>query len=230
MLKIRELPSAERPRERLQNQGPSALRESELLAILLRTGTSGISAVQLGEALLKKFYSLDGIAQAALRDLAQIKGVGITKAIQLKAAFEMGSRLRRQLVQQRKIETPDAVYELLGEELKTLQYESVRVILLNAKRLLISIEEISRGLLDQTLAHPREVFSSAIARRAHAVILVHNHPSGDPSPSIADMQMTQTLLEASRILEIALFDHVIIGKKTVDFPEGWFSFRSANRL
>ena len=230
MLTLRDIPTAERPRERLQNQGAAALREAELLAILLRTGISGMSSVDLAEILLKKFQGLDGIAQANLRDLAQIKGIGLAKAIQIKAAFEMGSRLRRQLVQQQKVDSPNLVYELLGEELNALQYESVRVILLNAKRLLISIEEISRGLLDQTLIHPREVFSSAIARRAHALILVHNHPSGDPSPSAADLQMTQTLLEASRILEISLFDHVIIGKKTPQFPDGCFSFRAAKRL
>lgn len=230
MITLRNMPLAERPRERLQNQGASALREAELLAILLRTGISGMSAVDLAEILLKKFQGLDGIAQANLQDLAKIKGVGLAKAIHIKAAFEMGARLRRQLVQQQKIDSPALVYELLGEELNVLQYESVRVILLNAKRHLISIEEVSRGLLDQTLIHPREVFSSAIARRAHALVLVHNHPSGDPSPSAADFQITQTLLEASQILEIMLFDHVIIGKKTSQFPEGWFSFRAAKRL
>ena len=230
MLTLRDMPTTERPRERLQNQGAAALREAELLAILLRTGVKGVSSIELSEILLKKFQGLDGIAQASLRELAQIKGVGLTKAIQIKAAFEIGSRLRRQLVQQQKVDNPDLVYDLLGEELNTLQYESVRVILLNAKRLLISIEEISRGLLDQTLVHPREVFASAIARRAHAIILVHNHPSGDPSPSTADMQMTQTLLEASQILDIMFFDHVIIGKKTSQYPEGWFSFRATKRL
>lgn len=230
MLTLRDMPTTERPRERLQNQGAAALREAELLAILLRTGVKGVSSVELSEILLKKFQGLDGLAQASLQDLAKIKGVGLAKAIQIKAAFEIASRLRRQLVQQQKVDSPALVYELLGEELNTLQYESVRVILLNAKRLLISIEEVSRGLLDQTLIHPREVFSSAIARRAHALILVHNHPSGDPSPSAADFQITQTLLEASQILEIMLFDHVIIGKKTSQFPDGWFSFRAAKRL
>jgi DNA repair protein RadC len=163
-------------------------------------------------------------------ELAAVKGVGPAKAVQLKAAFEIGIRLARQRVDPGPVDTPERVCELVGDEMRLLNHESVRVLLLNTRLRLIGLEEISRGLLDQALVHAREVFAPAIARHAYAIILVHNHPSGDPSPSPADMRMTDGLKRAGQTLNIPLTDHIIIGRPSTAYPGGWFSFRSAGHL
>ncbi len=227
---IQEMPEAERPRERLWERGAGSLREAELVAILLRTGVKGASAVAVGEELLKRFGGLDGIAGADAREIAKVRGVGQAKAVQLKAAFEIGVRLGRALAVRRKMDEPGRVAELLGDEMRVLTQESARVVLVDTRLQLLAVEEITRGLLDQALIHPREVFAPAIARRAHGVVLVHNHPSGDPSPSEQDLRVTRTLADAARVLEMVLVDHVIIGRRSAAFPDGWFSFKAAGHL
>lgn len=227
---IQEIPEGERPRERLRDRGGGALLDAELVAILLRVGVRGASAVRVGEQLLQRFGGLDGLARASVADLIGVPGVGEAKAVQLKAAVEIGVRLARRRAAAVKLDDASRIADLTGPELRLLSQESARVVLLNAKLHLIGVEEVSQGLLDQALVHAREVFAPAIARRAYAIVLVHNHPSGDPTPSEADIRITRALRESAKVLDVPLLDHVIIGAPSVAYPEGWFSFKAAGYL
>jgi DNA repair protein RadC len=222
---IREMAPQERPRERLLQRGANALKTAELLAILLRTGTKGVSAVQVGEQLLRRFNSLESLSRASVEEIAKIKGVGSTKAIHLKAAFALGARLSRSEAESRTVETPQDIHALLGEEMRLLDYESIRVVSLNTKYKALGIDEISRGTLNESLFHPREAFRPALARQAYAIILVHNHPSGNPAPSRADKEITRTLKQAGELMQVQVFDHIILGAPQPDQPQPWFSFR-----
>ena len=227
---MRELPPAERPRERLLNQGANALKTAELLAILLRTGTSGRPVLELADFLLTHFGSLEALSRAPVGELAKVKGVGQAKAIGLKAAFALAARLARSEAEARAIETAEDVARLLGEEMRLLDYESVRVISLNTKHMVLAVEEVTRGTLNESLFHPREALRPAIARQAHAVILVHNHPSGNPSPSDADLQVTRRMKEAGALLQIELVDHVILGAPRAGDEKAYFSFKNEGLL
>ena len=227
---MRELPPAERPRERLLNQGANALKTAELLAILLRTGTSGRPVLDLADFLLSHFGSLEALSRASVGELAKIKGIGQAKAIGLKAAFALAARLARSEAEARAIETAEDVARLLGEEMRLLDYESVRVICLNTKHMVLAVEEVTRGTLNESLFHPREAFRPALARQAHAVILVHNHPSGNPQPSDADLQVTRRMKEAGTLLQIELLDHVILGAPRAGVEKNYFSFKNEGLL
>jgi DNA repair protein RadC len=227
---MREMPAAERPRERLLNQGANALRTAELLAILLRTGTAGRPVLELADFLLTHFGSLEALSRAPVGELAKIKGVGQAKAIGLKAAFALAARLARSEAEARAIETADDIARLLGEEMRLLDYESVRVICLNTKHMVLAVEEVTRGTLNESLFHPREALRPAIARQAHAIILVHNHPSGNPQPSDADLAVTRRMKEAGALLQIELLDHVILGAPRKDDEKNFFSFKNEGLL
>jgi len=227
---MREMAPADRPRERLLNQGANALRTSELLAILLRTGTSGRPVLELADFLLAHFGSLEALSRAPVGELAKIKGVGQAKAIGLKAAFALAARLARSEAEARAMETAEDVARLLGEEMRLLDYESVRVICLNTKHMVLAVEEISRGTLNESLLHPREAFRPALARQAHAVILVHNHPSGDSRPSDADLHITRRMKQAGELLQIELLDHVILGAPRAGDEKNFFSFKNEGLL
>lgn len=228
-LRIQELREDERPREKLARHGAGTLSEPELIAILLRVGTQGANAIDVARQLLGEFKSIAGLARASVKELARIKGVGPTKAIQLAAAFELGARLARESAQRVAVETPEQVWALLGAEMSRLNRESLRVILVDTKFKLLRVEEVSLGSLNESLAHPREVFRPALLYAAYGLVVVHNHPSGDPSPSDADRRLTQRLRSASEVLAVRLLDHVILGNN-----EGgrvpWFSFREAGML
>lgn len=227
---MHELPPAERPRERLLNQGAHSLKTSELIAILLRTGTSERPVLDLAEFLLAHFGSLEALSRAPVGELMRVKGVGQAKAIELKAAFALAARLARSEAESRAIETAADVARLLGEEMRLLDHESVRVVCLNAKHMVLAVEEITRGILNESLFHPREAFRPALARQAHAVILVHNHPSGNPQPSDADLRVTRQMKDAGQILQIELLDHVILGAPSAKNEKGYFSFKDAGLL
>ena len=225
-LTIRELPEQERPREKLAAHGANALSDSELIAILLRTGMKGASAIDVGRHLLQEFQTLGGLARCSLPELARIKGVGFAKAVQLAAAFGLATRLARENLTKQRMDNPRLIYELLGAEMRALSRESLRIVLLDTKLQLMRVEEISLGSLNESLAHPREIFRPAILYSAFAIILVHNHPSGDPAPSDADRRLTVRLSEAATLLQIQLFDHVILGSgDNQRIP--YFSFREA---
>src|SRR5688500_1530676 len=178
--RIHELPGDERPRERLAAHGAAALSDSELIAILLRTGVVGANAIEVARQLLAEFGNLSGLSRSTVPELARIKGVGTAKAVQLAAAFGLASRLARETLDRRTVDTPAKIFELLGAEMRALQTESLRVLLLDTKLKLIRAEEIFRGSINECIAHPREIFRPALLHSAYALIVVHNHPSGDP--------------------------------------------------
>ncbi len=208
---IKSLPTAERPRERLEYQGSDAVSTVELLAIILSSGTQGISVLQLAQQLLKQFGSLSQIAEATISDLCLIKGIGHAKAIQLKAALTLATRLaKEQIPQKSQLQTAKAAYEWVKVYYENERQEKLGVILQDAKGCAIRFEVISLGTLYQTLVHPREVFAPAIRYAAASLILVHNHPSGDPTPSEQDFEQTRRILRASRLMDIPLNDHIIL--------------------
>jgi len=209
---IKELPVDERPRERLVQFGAHALSSAELLAILLRTGTSEMTAVQLAQHLLTSMGSLRAIASAKPSELAQVKGIGLAKAAQLLAAVELGRRIAlEEMGEQPAITRPEDVYALLHHQLRDEKQEHVIVLLLNTKNRVMQQSTVTKGTLDSSLLHPREVFREAIRHSASSIILAHNHPSGDPTPSNEDIQITKRLHQAGQLVGIDLLDHVIIG-------------------
>ncbi len=209
---IRELPSSERPRERLQNHGPAAVSTAELLAIQLRTGTQERSALGLAELLLSRFEGLRGVANASIEELSRIKGIGPVKAVQIAAAVELGRRLALFSDDEKPtIRGPQDVANLLLPELRDAHKEHFKSLLLNTKNQVLKAVTVSVGILDSSLVHPREVFKDAIAVSAAALIVAHNHPSGDPTPSVEDKRVTERLAEAGQLLGIELLDHIIVG-------------------
>jgi len=228
-LKIREMPQEERPREKLAAHGAAALTDPELIAILLRTGVVGANAVEVGRELLKRYGSLAGLSRCTVDELAKIRGVGFAKAVQLVAAFGLGQRLAHETLSKQKIDSPELANELVGAEMRRLHKESLRVILLDTRYHLIRIEEVSIGSVNESIAHPRDVFRPAVVSSAYAVIVVHNHPSGDPSPSQTDHSLTRRLAEAAELLQIKLLDHIIIGAPS-EQGAGYFSFKEAGVL
>jgi DNA repair protein RadC len=224
--RIKDLPGEERPRERLAAVGPDALRNAELLAILLRTGTAGMSAVDMGEALVRRFGSLDAMARAGIEELTAVRGVGRDKAIGLRAAFALAQRLAKEFPEEAPLlMEPERVADLLRESNRAYEVEYFQVILLNKRRRLIRVDRISQGTLDTLLVHPREVFRTAIAAGAAAIILVHNHPSGDPTPSEADVRVTRDLIRAGTLLKIEVVDHIILGRRSEQQPRDFVSLR-----
>lgn len=228
-LKIREMPQEERPREKLIGRGASALTDAELIAILLRTGVAGSNVVDVARELLERFGSLATLSRCTVNELAEIRGIGLAKAMHLVAAFDLGRRLARESLSKQKIDSPEMVNELLGAELRALHKESLRVILLDTRYRLLRVEEVSLGSVNESIAHPRDVFRPALTFSAYAVIVVHNHPSGDASPSQADHTLTRRLAEAAEILQIKLLDHIIIGAPADGTP-GYFSFKETGVL
>ena len=225
-VRIKDLPTNERPRERLIENGADALKNSELIAILLRTGLKGLSAIQVAEQLLRKFETLDNLSRAGIADLRQVKGIGRDKAIALKSAFTLARRMASEIRQESPmLDNPERIADLLREENRAYEVEHFQVVLLNTRRRLIRVERISQGTLDTILVHPREVFKSAISANASAIILAHNHPSGDPTPSEADVKVTRDLIRAGQLLKIEVLDHVIIGRATEQRPKDYVSLR-----
>ncbi len=224
--RIKDMAAKDRPRERLAAKGADALSDADLVAILLRTGTKGYSAIHVAQQLLAKFGTLENLARASPDELRQIKGVGRDKAIALKSAFTLAQRMARELqLEAPVLDTPERIADMLREESRLHQVEHFSVVLLNTRRKLIRVEQISQGTLDTILVHPREVFKLAIAANASAIVLVHNHPSGDPTPSEADIKVTRDLIRAGQLLKIDVLDHVIIGKRTAERAKDFVSLR-----
>lgn len=209
---IKDLPVDLRPRERLRREGAETLSDIELLAILLRTGTATFSAIDLATAMLGRFDSLKSLVQASVEELSSIKGIGLAKASQIKAALELGKRLAGAGAPVRvKISCPEDVVKLVMEEMRYLDREHFRALLLNTKNQVIFQDLISIGNLNSSTVHPRELFKNAIKKSAAALILIHNHPSGDPTPSKEDVEITRRLSETGKIIGIEILDHIIIG-------------------
>ena len=224
-IRIKDLPENERPRERLAKLGAHALRDAELIAILLRAGTKGRSALQIAEELLQKFQTLHALARASVDDL-RMKGIGRDKAMALQSAFTLAARMAREMQGEAPLlDTPELVADYLRDENRGYNVEHFQAVLLNSRRKLIRVYHISQGLVDSILVHPREVFREAIAANASSLVLVHNHPSGDPTPSESDIRVTRDLIRAGQLLKIELADHIILGERTAGNSKGYFSMR-----
>jgi DNA repair protein RadC len=225
-LRLKDQPASERPRERLAAKGAEALTHAELIAILLRTGLKGVNVVEVGRQLLTKFSTLNALAGASLEDLCGVKGIGRDKAVTLMAAFALARRMAAELRGEAPLlDTPERIADLLREDVRNLTAEQFLVVLLNTRRRLIKTERISQGTLDTILVHARDVFRSAITANAAAIVLVHNHPSGDPTPSEADIKVTRDLIRAGQLLKIELLDHVILGRATQERAKDYASLR-----
>lgn len=224
-MRLKDQPACERPRERLAAEGADALSSAELIGILLRTGLKGTNAVEVGKQLLAKFGSLQRLAQASLKEL-QIKGVGPDKAVTLMAAFTLARKMAKELREESPVlDSPEAIADLIRESVRLSTVESFHILMLNTRRRLIEIIKLSDGTLDTLLVHARDVFKPAIAANASAIVLVHNHPSGDPSPSEADVKVTRDLIRAGQLLKIEVLDHLIMGRATPQRSKDYASLR-----
>ena len=225
-MRLKDQPVSERPRERLVALGAGALSHAELIAILLRTGLKGANAVEISKQLIQKFGTLQALARASVDELRKVKGIGRDKAVTLLAAFELAQRMAKELCDESEpLDHPEAVVRWLRGRNLLKNTETLQVLSLNTRRRFIRLDEITDGTLDTLLVHPREVFRKAIAANAAAVVLAHNHPSGDPTPSEADIKVTRDLIRAGQLLKIEVLDHVIIGHATPDRPKDYASLR-----
>ena len=210
---IRDLPVDLRPRERLLYAGAAALSTAELLAIILRVGGRGENAIRMAERLLAQFDGVAGLAQADFDELCQQHGIGEAKAAQIKAALELGKRLVAALPQDRtQVRSPADVANLLMLEMGLLEQEHLRVVLLDTKNHIMRVANIYEGSLNTAVVRVGEVFRPAIRANCASVIIVHNHPSGDPTPSPEDVRVTELIVEAGKLLDIDVLDHVVIGR------------------
>jgi len=211
--RISDLQASERPRERLRALGADRLSNAELLAILLRVGVPGESAVQVGQRLVQEFNGISGIHRAPFEDLVTQRGVGEAKAAQIKAAIELGRRLNESPAEeQTTIGNPAQAADLVKYDMQALEYESLRVILLDTRNQVLETKEIYRGSVNTAQVRAADVFKPAVRRNATALIIVHNHPSGDPTPSPDDVAVTRELLKAGEMIDVKVLDHIIIGR------------------
>lgn len=225
--RIKDIEESQRPRERLEKQGASALSDAELLAILLRVGMKGTSAVQLGQRLLYLCEGLEGLMRVTFTELCQVEGIGPAKAAQIKAALELGDRIARKQPGDRVLITsPQDVADQVHYKMVGLEQEELWILLLDSRNQLIRTDQLYRGSLNSSSVRPAEIYKSGIRHNAASLIIVHNHPSGDPSPSPEDIQLTRMLIEAGKMLELPILDHVIIGARGLTsikslHPELW---------
>ena len=210
--RLREMPSSDRPRERLRDLGAGALSTAELLAIVLRTGTADQNVLSLAQSLLGRHHGLSRLARLSYSELVHEKGLGAAKAAELLATFQIARRLKDELPEEKPIiGSPADVNALLGWEMAQLEQEQVRVLLLNTRNQLVGRDDVYKGSVNTALVRPAELLREAVRHNAPAIILVHNHPSGDPQPSPDDVSLTRQLFDAGALLCIELLDHVVIG-------------------
>jgi len=224
--RITDLHETERPRERLEQLGPQALANAELIAILLRVGVPGENAVQVAQRLLQKFGGLNGLHRAPFEELVAQHGIGEAKAAQIKAAIELGRRLTLEAPEERPtINSPADAAALVQYEMSALEQEHLRVFLMDTKNHVLDIVEVYRGSVNMSQVRIGEVFKAAIRRNATAVIIAHNHPSGDPTPSPDDVAVTRALVQAGKLLDVDVLDHLVIGQgKFVSLKERGLGF------
>ena len=220
-LTIRDLPAQERPREKLARHGAGALSTQELLAIILRTGTARCSALSLADRLIHAHGGLRGLARAEIADLAKTPGVGTVKAVQIAACVELGKRLATYPEENRlQVSGPETIADLLIPEMRDLKVEQFRVVVLDAQHQIMRIRTVSVGSVTASIVHPREVLREAIIAAGAFIVAVHNHPSGDPTPSRDDEDVTRRLAQAAKLMGIPLLDHIVLGDRR------WVSLRS----
>jgi DNA repair protein RadC len=230
---LKDLPASVRPRERLQHHGPESLSANELLAIILRTGSYRENVLEMANSLLARHQGLEGLSRATIPELCIQVGLGPAKAVQLKAAFELGRRLGQlQPGDRPQVRSPGDLARLMIGTMGHLEQESLRVVLLNTKNRILEEKEVCRGSLNSAAVRVGEIFREPVRQNAAAIILVHNHPSGDPTPSPEDVRLTAAAREAGELLDVELLDHVVIGRQDfVSLRERGLGFtaRSAGR-
>ena len=224
--RIRDLHESDRPRERLAALGPQALSNAELIAILLRVGVAGESAVHVGQRLLNKFGGLTGLHRAPLADIKKQHGLGDAKAAQIKAAIELGRRLTLEAPEERpSINSPADAAALVSYEMSALEQEHLRVILLDRRNRVLETVEVYKGSVNSSQVRIGEVFKEAVRKNASAVIVIHNHPSGDPTPSPDDVAVTRAIVQAGKLLDVEVLDHLVIGQgKWISLKERGLGF------
>jgi DNA repair protein RadC len=223
VMKIKDLPDSSRPRERFLKYGKEALSDAELFAIILRTGTINENVIDMSNRLIKE-YSLEKLFDCSLKELQQIKGIGPSKSMQILAMSELGKRYSQSKNPIIKISSAKDVFDYFHERLKDEKQEYFYILILNNANNIIKEEFIPKGVLDSAIIHPREVFKPAIKHSASKIILIHNHPSGNPKPSNEDLEVTKQLIEAGKLIDIKVLDHVIIGN------EEWWSWVEDERV
>lgn len=210
--RIQDLAQDERPRERLERLGPNALSTAELLGILLRVGVQGENAVQMGQRLLKNLGGLQGIHRASFADVCSQHGIGPAKAAQIQAAIELGRRLRGDSAEERiQVSRPQDAADMVQYEMSGFAQEQLWVLVLDTRNRVISVEKLYKGSLNSSTVRVGELFKAAIQKNAASIILVHNHPSGDPTPSPEDVQLTRSAVQAGKLMDIEVLDHLVIG-------------------
>jgi DNA repair protein RadC len=227
--RICDLPLDERPREKLARFGAGALDNPELLALFLRTGVKGRSAIQVGRDLLAHYGSIGALGSAGAGELAKQPGLGLAKACQLVAAFELGARAAREQINRVPLDAPEQIYQAFAPQLAWIRHEKLIVALLDTRLHHAGTIEVSSGSLTETSAHPREILRPVITRGAYGFVLVHNHPSGDPAPSRQDELFTRRMIEASELLQLRFLDHLIVGRPDAG-RSPYYSFREAGIL
>ncbi|MFZ4767264.1 MAG: RadC family protein [Roseimicrobium sp.] len=228
--RIHDIPEEDRPRERLLRQGAAALSDAELLGIFINTGMKGENAVQIGQRLLSSFNGLRQLSRRSAKELSKQKGLGPAKAAVMAAAFELGQRAAREAAKDLPMSQPEQVFDYLGLEMQAMQREELHVLLLNTRLCLTHHERLYRGGIAETVAVARDVFQHTLMHSAFGFLVVHNHPSGDPTPSDADRRFTRRLKEGADLLSVHFVDHVIIGHPSPDRPLPFFSFRAAGLI
>ena len=219
---IKDLPLSERPREKLYSYGPQSLSNAELIAILIRTGHKEDTAIDLAQGILNMDNGgIAFLADTTIQELTQIKGIGSCKAAQILAAVEIGKRINKIGTHDKiKVTSPDILADLMMDEMRYLNKEYFKVAVLDTKNQILTIENVSVGTLNASIVHPRDVFKIAIKRNANSIILIHNHPSGDTTPSNEDINITNRLVDAGNLIGIKVLDHIIIGdNKYLSFKE-----------
>ena len=223
-MRIQDIPKEGRPRERFLKKGPESLSDAELFAIILRTGTIGENVVDISNRLIQE-YGLDNLFECSLKELEKIKGIGPGKAMQILAMAELGKRYnelkKTKNNKKNRISCAKDVFDYFNEKLKNEKQEHFYVLMLNSQNYIIKEQLITKGILDASIIHPREIFKPAIKNSAAKIILIHNHPSGDPNPSEEDLEVTEKLVEAGKQIDINILDHIIIGR------DDWWEWRES---
>ena len=227
--RIHDLPYNERPREKLAQLGPAALDNAELMALFISTGTKGRNAITIGRDLITKYGSLGALGSLPVSELAKEYGLGLAKASKLAAAFELGTRVAREQLRDTPLDSPERIHEFFGPQLRHLAQEQVVVAVVDTRLRHVGTTVVSVGTVSESNAHPREILRPVITRGAHGFVLIHNHPSGDPSPSRSDELVTRRLVEAANLMQVRFLDHVIIGKPSPGRAP-YFSFREAGMV
>lgn len=228
--RIQDIPEEFRPREKAIKYGLNNLSDAELLALFIGNGMHGENAIQLGQRILNNYESLSGVAKLSSKQLSKEKGIGPAKSTLIAAACEMGKRISKQEVTKLPLNSPEVIYELISPLFANLSIEVVYVLAVDTKLMCIKQVEISRGTVNQSICHPRDILHPVITHQAHGFILVHNHPTGDPTPSNADHQITKSIKEAAELMQVKFHDHIIIGGCSKKNKLPFYSFRQSGNL